>query len=186
MRCSPLTRLVLRLAARVPVLRRHTGHLEIAVASLSSLLSPASLVFATLLGVISWSAECVAFFFVLVGLGSAPSWDHLLKAIFILPITSLAGAVLFLPGGLGAVEGGIAGLTQALLAFSRGQAAAAALLIRLATLWLAVVLGVGAFAIFTRHRGLDRSGLLAEDEQEAPEAEPAAAPAFPDPTSPKP
>ena len=83
------------------------------------------------LGFISWLGEGIALYFVFLGLGISNGRELLVQGVFILAITSLAGAVFLLPGGLGVAEGGITGLGQALVGLSRDGAAAAALLIRL-------------------------------------------------------
>ena len=54
----------------------------------------------------------------------------------------MAGAVLLLPGGLGAAETGITTLGQALVGLGSAAAAGATLLIRLCTLWFGVGLGI--------------------------------------------
>ena len=62
-------------------------------------------------------------------------------AVFVYAIAMLAGALSFMPGGLGGAEAAMV----ALLVWggaSSPEAVAATVLIRLATLWFAVVLGV--------------------------------------------
>jgi uncharacterized membrane protein YbhN (UPF0104 family) len=103
-----------------------------------TLLAPRPLGVALAVSVVSWLFECIALFLVLVGLG-APT--GLRVATFVYAFASLAGALSMLPGGLGVTEGSLAGL---LVAFGSppGEAAAATLLIRATTLWLAVLVGV--------------------------------------------
>ena len=65
--------------------------------------------------------------------------------------TTIAGALSFLPGGLGVTEGAMAmwlvhGATQ----LDRATALDAALLARLATLWFAVLLGMVCLAVVRR------------------------------------
>ena len=68
-------------------------------------------------------------------------------AVFILSFSTLVGAVSSLPGGLGAAEASIAGMLVLLASIPAETAAAATLLIRFATLWLGVSLGLVAWAI---------------------------------------
>ena len=110
----------------------------------------------TALSVGSWFFEVMAFYLTLVGLGVSGGWDTLFKAAFILPISTLAAALLLTPGGLGVAEAGIASLSRRLLDMSKGEASAATLIVRIATLWFGVVLGLAMFAILT-HR-LSRQG----------------------------
>jgi uncharacterized protein (TIRG00374 family) len=84
-----------------------------------------------------------------------------MKASFILPISTLAAALLLLPGGLGVADAGIASLTLNLLDVSRSTASAATLIIRLATLWFAVILGLVALAIVMRR--IAREGAQSEE-----------------------
>ena len=60
---------------------------------------------------------------------------------FVYAFASLAGAVSMLPGGLGVAEGSLTGLLAG-LGTPLPEAAAATLLVRAATLWLAVAIGV--------------------------------------------
>lgn len=59
-----------------------------------------------------------------------------------LSFSTVIGAISTLPGGLGAAEASIAGMLILLLSLGTGTAAAATLLIRFATLWFGVGLGV--------------------------------------------
>jgi len=57
----------------------------------------------------------------------------------------------FLPGGLGVTEGAMTlALVEGAAHFDRASAVAATLLTRLATLWFAVVLGIGFLALARR------------------------------------
>jgi uncharacterized membrane protein YbhN (UPF0104 family) len=129
--------LVLALVRRLPLLKRLQA-IEEAVQSAAMLFTPRNLLLAVGVGLVSWGGECLAFAVVLAGLGAPLSVTSLMQAMLILPVSTLAGALLFLPGGLGVAEGSITGLTQLLVGLVRGPAAIAALLIRLGTLWFGV------------------------------------------------
>ncbi|CCF83136.1 lysylphosphatidylglycerol synthase transmembrane domain-containing protein [Nitrolancea hollandica] len=118
------------------------------------LLRPGNLLIATGIGVISWSGECLAFALILTGLGLPFSWSLLATATFILAIATMAGAISMLPGGLGAAEASIAGLLLLLVHDPRMTtelAAAATLLVRFATLWFGVLLGIAGLFAVERH-----------------------------------
>jgi len=83
---------------------------------------------------------------ILLGLGIPPSWETLSIAVFVLAFSTVIGAVSALPGGLGAAEASIAGMLTLLLTLGADTAAAATLLIRFATLWFGVVLGLIVWA----------------------------------------
>jgi len=94
----------------------------------------------TCLSLIAWAAEAFAFHLILQAL------DYqipLAIAVFIYAISMLAGALSFMPGGLGGAEA----MMIALLMWqdvAAGPAVAATVVIRLATLWFAVLLGMFA------------------------------------------
>jgi uncharacterized membrane protein YbhN (UPF0104 family) len=93
------------------------------------------------------------------------------KAAFILPIASLAAAVLFTPGGLGVAEGGITGLSQVLVDLSKSTAAVGTLIIRFGTLWFGVVIGLAAFALLSRRLALTSEALPALSEMRSSRTE---------------
>jgi uncharacterized protein (TIRG00374 family) len=103
-----------------------------------ALLSARALTVALGLSVLAWFLECLAFALILEGLGGVLP---LRAATFVYAFASLAGAVSMLPGGLGVAEGSLTGLLAG-LGTPLPEAAAATLLVRGATLWLAVVIGV--------------------------------------------
>ena len=132
-------------AAKLPVIRGYAGFMTDFYATMSLLLSPKALLVGTLLGAVSWAGEGLALYVVYLGLGAENTWQLAVQGLFVLAITTLAGLVSLLPGGLGVAEGGIAALSQSLVGLSRENAAAATLLIRLCTLWFGV--GIGSVAL---------------------------------------
>ena len=134
-------------------LRARVNSLEGLYLSSRFLLSPRPLLIAVGLGLVSWFGECVAFFVILTGLGLDPSWHLLLAATFVFGVAAWAGALSFLPGGLGATEASavtLLSLTITDAAMTDSIAVAATLLMRFATLWFGVFLGVVALAIVSR------------------------------------
>ena len=127
-------------------LARLAEPLRIFLGSGRTLLAPGALGLTVALSVVSWFFECLALALVLDGLDVAVS---LHAATFVYAFASLAGAVSMLPGGLGVAEGSLAGLLVALGA-TLPDAAAATLLIRAATLWLAVGLGAAMLGLAFR------------------------------------
>ena len=149
----------LRLAGRfVPALRTGDGAKETAEA-FRVLLRGDRLAVGTLLGVAAWSWECLGFFLVLRGLG----WDvaSLFSSAFVYAAATLAGALSMLPGGLLATEASMAALLTALDA-PKDVASAATLLIRAATLWFGVVVGLVAYAL--QRRSVQLALVEVEDE----------------------
>lgn len=149
-RYQALTQAMLSAAERVPLVSSQVHQLRQFYQSSHILFSPRNLAIAVGLGFISWLGECLAFFFVLVGLGLAGSWLLAIQAAFILCVSTLGASVFLLPGGLGVVEGSLTALSQVLLGLPKEAAAVAALLIRLCTLWFGVSLGTLMLLFATR------------------------------------
>lgn len=137
---------IIRFVARLPFGQRVAPRLETIYTTTAQLLHWRILLVSTLISVVSWGFECVAFFFVLMGVGSDPSWLLLLQATFIFAASTLFGLVSFLPGGLGASEVSSVGLLVALVGLSASAATTATIVIRFCTLWFGVLLGVIALA----------------------------------------
>ncbi len=150
LRYRPVANWVMGMAKRVPFLRRRRRFIAGFYRSAFLLFSPKALAVAVAIGFMSWMGEGIAMYYVLRGLGAANSFELAVEGVFILAITSLAGALLLVPGGLGVSEGGIAGLTKALTELSREAAATATLLIRICTLWFGVALGLVALLALSR------------------------------------
>jgi uncharacterized protein (TIRG00374 family) len=146
---EPVARRVLRLVVRIPGLARLSGKLGEFYESTATLLRPAPLGVALLLSVVSWYFECLAFWVVVHGFPGA-GIDHQ-AATFIYAAMTIAGALSFLPGGLGVTEAGmLVLLTRLGTGIKPGVAAAATFVTRLCTLWFAVVVGLIALVWFVR------------------------------------
>jgi uncharacterized protein (TIRG00374 family) len=154
-------------AARAPLVHALAPRLEVFLASARTLLSPASIPLPTLLATAGWSLECTGFW--LVANAFVPeSPIPFAFAAYTFALSAVAGAVLILfPGGLGVTEGVMTTLLSTRYRalglapeIARASAGAATILIRLATLWFAVLVGFVALFLFRRrHRrspGLDR------------------------------
>jgi glycosyltransferase 2 family protein len=129
-------------------LRRLREPLHETLGHLSSLCRPGPLALATLIAVPAWACECLGFYLICRGFPGADV--DLGLAMVIYAGTTIAGALSFLPGGLGVTEGT---MTLALVRWhlDRATAVAATLLTRLATLWFAVLLGI-VFLTLARRR----------------------------------
>jgi uncharacterized protein (TIRG00374 family) len=136
-----------------PVLRalgRRGGRLRRAATRIKELtvltrgcFTPTRLVVGLGIGLLAWGAEALALWLLLRALGYPVP---LPRAIAVYALAMLAGALSFLPGGLGGSEATMIGLLK-LLAIPWAIAVSATLLIRLATLWFAMLLGMMALAI---------------------------------------
>jgi len=152
---------LLSFGERLPLVSRIAHLMHAFYESAYILLQWKPLLLAVSIGFVSWSGECGALYFVFTGLGIAPSPDLLIKATFILAVSSLVGSASGLPGGLGTADGSMLGLTRLLVTPSATLAGAATLLIRLCTLWFGLGIGVVALLIF---RSTQRMHLFLEGE----------------------
>lgn len=121
-------------------------HLTDMLASARHCHRPGLLFCATAISLVAWGAEALAFYWVLDWLGADISLSF---AVFVYALSMLAGALSFLPGGLGSAEA----VMVSLLVFkgmAMPAAVAATVFIRLATLWFAVGIGLVAL-IGSRH-----------------------------------
>lgn len=145
------------LAARLPGGAKVAPRLHDVYESTAQLLDWRILAVSTLLSVVSWGFECLAFYYVLAGLGAGGGWLLLLQSTFIFAASTLFGLVSFLPGGLGVSEVSSVGLLVGMVGLTASAATTGTILIRFCTLWFGVLLGIIALAWFgRRHRAPDQ------------------------------
>ncbi|CAN5554470.1 lysylphosphatidylglycerol synthase transmembrane domain-containing protein [soil metagenome] len=143
------TRFLVELVTRPAKLRGLRQPLLEMLANLSALCRPVPMVIATAIAIPAWACEC--FGFALICNAFPGVHVELGLAIVIYAGTTIAGALSFLPGGLGVTEGAMTlALVEGAAHFDRASALAATLLTRLATLWFAVLLGIGFLALARR------------------------------------
>ena len=138
---------MLGLLEKIPVVKKMAHNLKEFYEGSYALFRPKSTLLAVGLGMVSWLGEGVGFYFLLLGLGLTPSIQLFSLAVFTLSFSTVVGAVSALPGGLGAAEASIAGMLTLLGGMDPAIAASATVLIRLATLWFGVGLGLIVWAI---------------------------------------
>ncbi len=129
--CERLERRGGKLGALVPKLRDGLTRLRV-------LAKPSALPVPALLSVFAWGAEGTALYTLLSGFGESVPWT---LSVFFYSTATLAGALIPVPGGLGLVEGMLREALLHLGGVEQGVATAAMILVRLATLWWAVLVG---------------------------------------------
>ncbi len=130
-------------------LRRLRDPLHETLGHLAALCRPGTLVVATAIAIPAWGCECVGFALICNAFPGAHVELGLAAAIY--AGTTIAGALSFLPGGLGVTEGAMTlALVDGAAHLDRATAVDATLLTRLATLWFAVALGIGFLALARR------------------------------------
>jgi len=102
------------------------------------LMTPRIFVVGLLVSTIAWGMESVALYLILEGLGLSAT---LLQANFVYCFSTIVGALSMLPGGIGGTEAGMVGLL-AVLGISYSNGLPAVILIRVCTLWFAIVVGI--------------------------------------------
>ena len=162
----PLAMRLLDFFERFRLVRRFSSTLRNLYESTYQLLGWRALTLMTVLSAASWFGECVAFYYVLRGLGTPAGPELLLQSSFIFAAGTLFGLASFLPGGLGVADLSYAGLVRSFGLLEKQGAAAAAFLIRLCTLWFGVSLGTLALFVLSRRLG----GLEEPDHPGEPQA----------------
>lgn len=141
---------------RLPMVNKVAPKIRLALDQLRTLTTPRRLVWPTLLSLVGWSLEGVGLWVILYGFGVH---TPLPLAVFFYATATLAGALIPLPGGLGVVEELLEEQLTRLGGVPTAAATAAMLLIRLATLWFAVVVGFVALSVLRlRHPNLTGKG----------------------------
>jgi uncharacterized protein (TIRG00374 family) len=135
------------LACRIPFIGKRRDRLDEFRGSCTSLLDLRSLLVTVPLGVLSWGLEALVLCAVAASMGYClPAGTAFLAH----SAGSIAGAVSMIPGGLGLTEVTIDGILSGSLGMA--DATAVTLIMRFATLWFAVFLGVVTLAL-SRRRG---------------------------------
>lgn len=129
-----------RFGTRIGGLLVHVARL---LRSSAALLRPGLLLPGLAIGLASWAAEGFGLYLLLGWLGLPVSIE---AGMGVYALSMLAGALSFLPGGLGGAEAALAILVVA-LGGSSAVAFAAAVICRAATLWFAVVIGLLALIV---------------------------------------
>jgi uncharacterized protein (TIRG00374 family) len=139
LRSKKLSLLAERTISKVPFLNRFAPYLGDFHGATSELLGVRALIVGTVVSFISWGFEITAVYLCVVGIGVEVPF---LMVVFIFAVASIVGVASMLPGGIGPAEAGLAGQFIALAGLASGPAAALTIVIRLATLWFAIVLGI--------------------------------------------
>ncbi|MCY4367242.1 MAG: lysylphosphatidylglycerol synthase transmembrane domain-containing protein [Chloroflexi bacterium] len=148
----------------LPIIRRWADQVREAREGMRVLSRPGPMTVAVTLGLVSWISEGVALWVVLKGLGAD------IGIVLSMPIyggSVLAGAATTLPGGLVGTEGAMVALLQQ-SGSSRDVAATGTLLVRVATLWFAVAVGLAALAWFHWFLPNSRATVVKPENAEPP------------------
>ncbi len=125
---------------------KFTSKIHTAYNNTLELIEPKILIPSILITIISWFFECIGFYLVTYGYSVDISLN---LATFIYSFSTIAGAISMLPGGLGLTEGSMTGLLI-LNKIPKDIAVAITIIIRFATLWFAVAIGLISLYIFQK------------------------------------
>jgi len=129
---------IIILLAKVPFIKKRITGIHNLYESANILLQPRAIFLMLGVSIFSWFFECFGFYLILVNFQQSFS---ILWSTFVYAFSIIAGAVSMLPGGLGVTEGSLS------LILIRGgipqeTAIATTIIIRMVTLWFAVILGL--------------------------------------------
>ena len=150
LRSKALSLLAERVLLKLPLLDRLAPHLRSFHGASNELLGARALAVGTVISFFSWGLECLGVYLCAVGLGADASF---LMIVFVFAVSSLLGVLSMIPGGIGAVEAGLALQFTKLAEMSAGLAGALTFVIRLATLWWATLLGILGLLLVRRMLG---------------------------------
>ena len=137
----------------LPLIGKVIPKIEEMMTAMQTCVAPLSLLFTIFLSIIAWGAECVAYQLIFAGLGVEAPFD---VCFFLYAFATVAGSAM--PGGLGVADGAlIGGALQFIPGITQSQAITAAILTRIATLWLGVAVGAIALLKISNVLGKDIS-----------------------------
>ena len=138
---------MLKLLEKNSFLNKHLEKIHNAYESSYQLLRPMPLFYMTLVSLISWSFECLSYYLILIIFKMDVS---LMWSSFSYAFATMVGAMSMLPGGLGVTEGSLTflGISKG---FPKEVAVASTFIIRVVTLWFAVLVGIVSVS-FYQHR----------------------------------
>jgi glycosyltransferase 2 family protein len=137
------------LIEKINFLKKHIVKIHTAYESSYQLLKPLPLVYMVLLSLVGWFFECLGYHLILSNFGVNNS---LMWASFSYALATIAGSITMLPGGLGVTEGS---LTFLLIknGASKEIAVASTFIVRVVTLWFAVLVGIVSVTFYQRRFG---------------------------------
>ena len=133
---------------KIPGIRRWNGKLAILHSTSHKLNKPRSVIVASIISLFAWASEGTALWVILSGLNTN---INLSDSITIYSVSTLIGAITTLPGGLIGTEATMVALLGQ-LGEGKPIAATSTFLVRVATLWFALLIGTIAILYLTGHK----------------------------------
>ena len=134
---------VLKKTSKIPFVKKYTENIIQSYGTIQILLRPKIYAKGIVYSVSSWGIESLAVYLTFQGFGIDLSFP-LIALIFIM--STIVGAISFVPGGIGVTEGGMIGFLL-LYDIDYTTAFASVLAVRIFTLWFSVIIGLIALKI---------------------------------------
>ena len=150
LRSEKLSLLAEKTLSKLPLLNRLVPHVRDFHGASNELLAFRPLAVASVISFVAWGLECLAVYLCALGVGASRPF---LVIVFIFAVASLVGVLSMLPGGIGAAEASLAGMFASVAGLSGGISVALTLVIRLATLWFATLVGIVGLLLVRRAIG---------------------------------
>ncbi len=140
---------ILNIFVKIPFIKKYSLNINSAYESSYTMLRPVPLFYMTIVSLVSWFFECFAYYVILINFNIDIS---LLWATFSYTFATIIGAISMLPGGLGLTDGS---LTFFLVqkGYATEQAIVSTFIIRAATLWFAVFVGIISVSFYQKKIG---------------------------------
>lgn len=141
---------VLKYMERFAFIKKHIVHIESLFEAARIILKPWPLFYATFLSILAWALECYSLYYIItiISPGTIEPLPLLIYCSFAYAFSTIIGALAMLPGGLFVTEGGMAFLLVKLTKLNMSKAVAATFMVRAATLWFALLIGMAALPAF--------------------------------------
>ena len=159
LRSERLSLLAEKMLLKLPLLHHLAPHLKDFQGASNELLATRPLIVGSAMSFFSWGLEILGVYLCVVGIGVSTPF---LMVVFIFALGSIGGTLSMLPGGIGAAEAGMAGMFRTVAGLSGGISVALTLVIRLATLWFATLLGILGLFVVRRVIGEPADAAVAE------------------------
>jgi uncharacterized protein (TIRG00374 family) len=134
---------------KVAILKKYLVSIHNTYESSYQLLKPKPLFLMTIVSLFAWGFECLGYYLILLNFNID---FGIFWASFSYAFSIIAGAVSMLPGGIGVTEGSLTFLL-AKKGISNSTAVATTLLIRVVTLWFAVLVGIISVFFYQKRFG---------------------------------
>ena len=159
LRSKELSLFAEKILSKLPLLSRLAPHVQDFHGASNEILAFRPLAAASIVSFIAWGLECLAVYLCSLGVGAGKPF---LVIVFIFAVSTLAGVLSMLPGGIGVAEAGLAGMFTSVAGLSGGLSVALTLVIRLATLWFATLIGIVGLLLVRRIVGQPVDAAVAE------------------------